>query len=77
MSEQEAEAVIEIQGMSCGACVEAVESALQLPGVRACAVVLGRATVSFDNAQLTAAQLLEGACSPLPPAARSRAARSR
>jgi copper chaperone CopZ len=59
-----------IDGMTCGACVRSVESALaRLPpgAVLASTVTLGRASVRF--ALVTAAQIVEGALSAVLPAA--------
>ncbi|HEX7812893.1 MAG TPA: heavy-metal-associated domain-containing protein [Burkholderiales bacterium] len=53
-------AVVKVDGMSCGGCVRSVTSVLKaLPGVAAAEVSLekGEATVSFDPALATLAQL--------------------
>jgi copper chaperone CopZ len=50
-----------VDGMTCGACVVAVDAALaRLPGVHSAAVQLGSATVCYAPALLTEAQLLQG-----------------
>jgi len=50
-----------IDGMSCSACVRAVDSALgRLPGVHSLTVELGSAAVCYAPALLTEAQLVEG-----------------
>lgn len=51
-------AVLHIDGMSCGHCLNAVNQALaQLPGVEVHTVRMGRAEVRYDQTQLSAAQL--------------------
>jgi copper chaperone len=48
----------EITGMSCGHCVKAVDKALQqTSGVTVETVAIGSATVAFDPAQTSAAQI--------------------
>jgi copper chaperone CopZ len=49
-----------IDGMSCGHCVRAVEEALRaLPGVELERVAIGEATVAFDPARTSRAELDE------------------
>ena len=44
------QAILHIEGMSCGHCLAAVNRALSaVPGVRVDAVTLGRAEVSYDE----------------------------
>lgn len=51
---------LDIQGMSCGHCVAAVDRALKaLPGVSVGAVEIGHATVTVDPRVATPARLLE------------------
>jgi copper chaperone CopZ len=60
-----------IDGMTCGACVRSVESALaRLPqgSVLASTVTLGRASVRFAPHLVNAAQIAEGALSAVLPA---------
>lgn len=46
------ETTLSIQGMNCGHCVKAVQSALSaIPGVLALEVVVGSAKVSYDDAK--------------------------
>jgi copper chaperone CopZ len=53
-------ATFEISGMSCGHCVKAVDKALQqTAGVTVEAVAIGSATVAFDPAQTTSAQIAQ------------------
>lgn len=53
-------ATFEITGMSCGHCVKAVDRALRsADGVEVEQVVVGSATVQFDPAKTTAADLAE------------------
>ena len=55
------QATIDIQGMSCGHCVNAVNRALAaLPGVEIDSVRMGRADVRFDE-KVTDAERLEAA----------------
>ena len=52
------QATLYIEGMSCGHCLNAVNSALcSVPGVRIDAVRIGRADVSYDEATATASDL--------------------
>lgn len=52
------QATLDIDGMSCGHCLNAVNRALAaLPGVRIDAVVMGRADIHFDETLTTSAQL--------------------
>ena len=52
------QATIEIQGMSCGHCVRAVEQALAgVDGVKVGEVKIGGATVEYDPARTTAEQI--------------------
>ena len=47
-----------IDGMSCGHCLNAVRGALgRVPGVKIETVTIGRATVEFDPAAASAAQI--------------------
>jgi len=47
-----------IDGMSCGHCLNAVRGALaRVPGVQIETVTIGRATVEFDPAAASAAQI--------------------
>lgn len=50
---------LEIQGMTCNGCVRAVRQVLTMPGVDALDVQIGRATMRFDDAQVTEAKLRE------------------
>jgi copper chaperone CopZ len=51
-------AVLHIDGMSCGHCLNAVNQALaQLPGVEVESVRIGRAEVRYDRARLSPAAL--------------------
>ena len=54
---------LDIEGMTCGACVHSVESALARlpPGLRSSRVTLGHASVSFSPQLLTAADIAQGA----------------
>jgi copper chaperone CopZ len=54
-------AVLHIDGMSCGHCLNAVNRALaEIPGVEVDTVRIGRAEVRYDPAQVSPTQL-EGA----------------
>jgi len=54
-------AVLHIDGMSCGHCLNAVNQALaRVPGVQVDSLRIGRAEVSYDGARVTPA-LLEAA----------------
>lgn len=50
---------LDIQGMTCGGCVNSVKRALALPGVNETVVSLekGQATVDFDPARISSDQL--------------------
>jgi copper chaperone CopZ len=51
-------AVLHIDGMSCGHCLNAVNRALaEMPGVEVDTVRMGRAEVRYDQARVTPAQL--------------------
>lgn len=51
-----ARTTIQIDGMSCGHCVQAVDRALRsVPGVQVDEVAIGRAVVTHDPAQATPA----------------------
>jgi copper chaperone CopZ len=51
-------AVLHIDGMSCGHCLNAVNRALaEVPGVEVDTVRMGRAEVRYDRAKVTPAQL--------------------
>jgi copper chaperone CopZ len=51
-------AILHIDGMSCGHCLNAVNQALaRLPGVQVDSLRIGRAEVSYDGARVTPAQL--------------------
>ncbi|QUW01488.1 heavy-metal-associated domain-containing protein [Chloracidobacterium sp. MS 40/45] len=52
------EETIEIEGMSCGHCIQAVETALRsLAGVEVRRVEIGRAVVAYDPATVSRAQI--------------------
>jgi copper chaperone CopZ len=51
---------LEIQGMSCGHCVNAVRGALErLPGVQVEQVNIGSATLAYDPSRTTAGQIVD------------------
>ena len=51
-------AVLHIDGMSCGHCLNAVNRALtEMPGVEVDSVRMGRAEVRYDRARVSPAQL--------------------
>jgi copper chaperone CopZ len=51
-------AILHIDGMSCGHCLNAINQALaRLPGVQVDSLRIGRAEVSYDGARVTPAQL--------------------
>jgi copper chaperone len=51
-------AILDIQGMSCGHCLNAVNRALSaLPGVEIDSVAIGRADIRFDETVTSPAQL--------------------
>ena len=51
---------LEVAGMSCGHCVNAVREALAaVPGVKVEAVHIGSATVAFDEAKATVGDLVD------------------
>jgi copper chaperone CopZ len=51
-------AVLHINGMSCGHCLNAVNRALaEMPGVEVDTVRIGRAEVRYDQARVSPAQL--------------------
>lgn len=51
---------LEIVGMSCGHCVNAVEGALRnTPGVRAASVSIGAADVEYDESSVSPQQLAD------------------
>lgn len=51
---------LEVAGMSCGHCVHAVKEALSaLPGVKVDNVSVGSASVTFDEAQTSVADLVD------------------
>ena len=51
-------AILHIDGMSCGHCLNAVNRALaEMPGVEVDTVRMGRAEVRYDQTQVSAAQL--------------------
>lgn len=53
-------ATLQIQGMTCGHCVEAVRRALAtLPGVEVQSVKVGQADISFDQSVASPALLTE------------------
>lgn len=55
-----AELKLDIQGMTCGHCVAAVRQALEATkGVVVKDVHIGAATVSYDESEVTPAQLVE------------------
>jgi copper chaperone CopZ len=51
--------VIEINGMHCGGCVAAVKRALDRAGVEKSDIVVGAATVFYDETNLELKQLFE------------------
>jgi copper chaperone CopZ len=56
--EQVERAVLHIDGMSCGHCLNAVNRALtEMPGVEVDTVRMGRAEVRYDQAKVSPAQL--------------------
>ena len=58
---------LDIEGMTCSACVQSVQSALARlpPGLRSSRVTLGHASVSFSPQLLSAADIAQGAsCQP-------------
>ena len=51
---------LEVQGMSCGHCVRAVDEALKsVAGVQVERVEIGSATVSYDPAKVTMGSLID------------------
>jgi Cu+-exporting ATPase len=54
---------LEIEGMTCNACVHSLQSALARlpPGLRSSRVTLGHASVRFAQHLVSAAQIAEGA----------------
>lgn len=51
---------LEVAGMSCGHCVNAVREALiAVPGVKVENVSIGSATVAFDEAKVTVGELVD------------------
>ncbi len=51
---------LEVAGMSCGHCVQAVRDALgAVPGVKVEAVQVGSASVSFDESKATVGDLVD------------------
>jgi len=51
-------AVLNVEGMSCGHCLNAVNRALaDIPGVEVDTVRIGRAVVRYDRARVSPAQL--------------------
>ena len=51
---------LEVAGMSCGHCVNAVREALiSVPGVKVENVSIGSATVAFDEAKVTVGDLVD------------------
>jgi Cu+-exporting ATPase len=56
---------LDIDGMTCGACVRSVESALARlpPGLHASTVTLGHASVRFSPQLVSAADIAQGASS--------------
>ena len=51
---------LEVAGMSCGHCVNAVREALiSVPGVKVESVSIGSATVAFDEAKATVGDLVD------------------
>ena len=51
---------LEVAGMSCGHCVNAVREALiAVPGVKVENVSIGSATVAFDEAKVTVGDLVD------------------
>jgi copper chaperone len=51
---------LEVAGMSCGHCVNAVREALiAVPGVKVEHVSIGSATVAFDEAKVTVGDLVD------------------
>ncbi len=51
---------VQITGMHCSGCCEAIESAVApLPGVTRCEVRSGKAELTFDDAQTPVARVLE------------------
>ena len=51
---------LEVSGMSCGHCINAVREALGgLPGVRVDDVRIGSAAVTFDEAKVTVSDLVD------------------
>jgi len=52
------QAILDIEGMSCGHCLNAVNRALSaVPGVRIDAIRIGRADVSYDESTIDPSQL--------------------
>jgi copper chaperone CopZ len=52
------QATLDIEGMSCGHCLNAVNRALSaVPGVRIDAIRIGRAEVSYDESTIVPSQL--------------------
>jgi copper chaperone len=51
---------LEVSGMSCGHCVQAVKDALgAVPGVKVESVSVGSASVSFDESKATVGDLVD------------------
>ena len=51
---------LEVSGMSCGHCVQAVRQALEgVPGVKVESVQVGSASVAFDEQQATVGDLVD------------------
>jgi copper chaperone CopZ len=51
---------VEISGMHCEACREAIEAAVgRLPGVTGCEIRAGQADLTFDEAQTPVARVLQ------------------
>jgi len=53
------EKTIKIEGMSCGGCVAGVASALERVGVTKHEVEVGRATIEYDEAEISTAEIIE------------------